>query len=226
VTIWAFLSDIHGNWPALQRAEALARESGATKFVCLGDVIGRGAPDACVQWVRDHAHIAIVGNRDLDYLNRIQPDLQDVVRGWVSEARDSDFIVSHGDPKLHASLNSRAERDDFRQVAAYLSQRGARLWLFGHTHRARVWQIDSQSSPILQAATVLEIGDTCPFVVNVGTTGLPLPGRGPASFTIYDDVRRTLRMQELPAARKRPLERGTTPRVDRPLQRVTGRNNE
>jgi predicted phosphodiesterase len=203
VTIWAFVSDIHGNWSALQRAEALACEAGATKFVCLGDVIGRGAPNECVEWVRDHADIAILGNRDLDYLDRVRPALQDVVRSWGSEACDSDFVVSHGDPKLHSTLNSRAERDQFRQVAAYLSDCGARLWLFGHTHRARVWQIDAQSPPILQVETELEIGDTQPFVVNVGTTGLQLPGRGPASFTIYDDVPRTLRMQELPAARRK-----------------------
>jgi hypothetical protein len=47
----------------------------------------------------------------------------------------------------------------------------------------------------------LEIGDAHQFVVNVGTTGLPLPGRGPASFTIYDDVGRTLHRQELPVTR-------------------------
>jgi predicted phosphodiesterase len=203
VTIWAFVSDIHGNWSALQRAEALAREAGATRFACLGDVIGRGAPNECVEWVRDHADIAIVGNRDLDYLDRVRPELQNMVQSWGSEARESDFVVSHGDPRLHSTLNSRAERDQFHRVAAYLCERGARLWLFGHTHRARVWQIDAQAPPIQQVEPELEIGETRPFVVNVGTTGLPLPGRGPASFTTYDDVRRTLRMQLLPVAQRK-----------------------
>jgi len=39
----AIISDLHGNEPALETALADARERGARRYVCLGDVIGYGA---------------------------------------------------------------------------------------------------------------------------------------------------------------------------------------
>ena len=43
--LYAVMSDIHANPQALARALADAREQGAEKFICLGDVVGYG-PDA------------------------------------------------------------------------------------------------------------------------------------------------------------------------------------
>jgi predicted phosphodiesterase len=48
----AILSDLHGNAPALETALADARERGARRYVCLGDVIGYGArPRHNLDWV-------------------------------------------------------------------------------------------------------------------------------------------------------------------------------
>ena len=48
----ALISDLHSNWPALEAAVDDARERGAQRFVCLGDVIGYGAaPCACLDEV-------------------------------------------------------------------------------------------------------------------------------------------------------------------------------
>jgi diadenosine tetraphosphatase ApaH/serine/threonine PP2A family protein phosphatase len=48
----ALISDLHANEPALLTALADARERGAERFVCLGDVIGYGAaPRQCLEWV-------------------------------------------------------------------------------------------------------------------------------------------------------------------------------
>jgi diadenosine tetraphosphatase ApaH/serine/threonine PP2A family protein phosphatase len=48
----ALISDLHSNWPALEVALADARERGARRFVCLGDVIGYGAkPTECLDLV-------------------------------------------------------------------------------------------------------------------------------------------------------------------------------
>ena len=48
----ALISDLHSNWPALEAAVSDARERGARRFVCLGDVIGYGAdPCACLDEV-------------------------------------------------------------------------------------------------------------------------------------------------------------------------------
>jgi predicted phosphodiesterase len=195
VTVWALVSDVHGNLRALQQAEQLARAEGADRFIALGDIIGRGDPNGCVAWVRDNATIAIVGNRDLDYLERVTPELQAVVLTWANEAAASDFVVSHGDPKLHRSLNSRAVRDGFRRVTAVLDERHARVWFFGHTHRARCWELEGETPRAVDPASVM-VRAGCRYVVNVGTTGLPLPGRGGTAFVLYDD--RVGRIRSLP----------------------------
>jgi predicted phosphodiesterase len=48
----AIISDLHGNWPALQTAVGDARSRGVRRFVCLGDVVGYGAkPRQCLDLV-------------------------------------------------------------------------------------------------------------------------------------------------------------------------------
>jgi diadenosine tetraphosphatase ApaH/serine/threonine PP2A family protein phosphatase len=50
----ALISDLHGNVPALELAIEDARERGARRFVCLGDVVGYGArPRACLDIVME-----------------------------------------------------------------------------------------------------------------------------------------------------------------------------
>jgi len=192
VTVWAFVSDVHGNLRALRQAERFAQAARADHFIALGDIIGRGDPAGCVAWVRDHATIAIAGNRDLDYLDHVTPELQAVVLGWPNEATASDFVVSHGDPKLHRPLNSTAERDAFRRVATLLEERQLRVWFFGHTHRSRCWELEDESVRAIDPASVT-LREGVGYVVNVGTTGLPLPGRGGAAFVLYDDRARRIR---------------------------------
>jgi predicted phosphodiesterase len=197
VTRWAFVSDVHGNRGALELAERMALAEGADRLVSLGDIIGRGDPDGCVAWVRDHATLAVVGNRDLDYLERVSPELRSVVLGWTREARAADFVLSHGDPRLHRPLSSGAERDGFRRAGAFMAEQGARVWLFGHTHRSRCWELHDGEVRFLDPAQVLMQPDRR-YVVNVGTTGLPLPGRGGAAFVLYDDRAGEIRSIPLP----------------------------
>lgn len=83
MTVWAFLSDIHGNATALERAIALARERGATRFACLGDLLGRGDPARCVDLIRELADLSLVGNRDLDWQDRVGPASSNTRRTWA-----------------------------------------------------------------------------------------------------------------------------------------------
>lgn len=191
MTIWAFVSDVHGNYPALKRAQAISEAHGAGRFVSLGDVVGRGAPDACVAWVMEHADLAVVGNRDLDHLALVNRDLQQVVLAWPRESRASDFIVSHGDARLHRELNSSGEKTGFGRASAYMREASARLWLFGHTHRSRIWELSSRGCVAVTESSV-RFAPGSSYIVNVGTTGKPLPGRGPAAVVLYDDVAATV----------------------------------
>jgi hypothetical protein len=43
----------------------------------------------------------------------------------------------------------------------------------------------------------VELEQEARYVVNVGTTGMPLPGRGPAAFATYDDMARRIEIVPL-----------------------------
>jgi predicted phosphodiesterase len=68
-----------------------------------------------------------------------------------------------------------------------MGERRARVWFFGHTHRSRAWELTPDHAAAL-AQSSIDLDPARCYVVNVGTTGLPLPGRGPAGFVIYDDT--------------------------------------
>jgi predicted phosphodiesterase len=201
MAVWAFVADVHGNFRALERAERLAREHGATRFVALGDLLGRGQPAECVAWVRAHAALAVVGNRDLDHLDLVGPHDQAFLRGLPRRASADDFLISHGDAKLDAALGSADERRGFRRAYAELAAAAKRLWFFGHTHHARVWRKTAPDAPperLNDDALALDFADPATrYVVNVGTTGRRLAGRGPASITVYDPSRAHLQRLEL-----------------------------
>jgi len=189
---WAFVSDVHGNYRALARAEQAARTRGADQFVVLGDLIGRGEPAACVAWARAHAALAVVGNRDLDHLALVDADAQAFLRALPTRAVAADFVVTHGDAKLDRALSTTDERRGFARAYAALAAVDRPLWFFGHSHHARVWRKRAADAPpelLLDSSLVLERGPGVRYLVNVGTTGRPLGGRGPASFTLYDSSR-------------------------------------
>lgn len=192
MAIWAFVADVHGNSRALARAEAAARARGAERFVALGDLLGRGDPAGCVAWVRAHAVLAVVGNRDLDHLALVDDADQAFLRALPPRAVAPDFVVTHGDAKLDRDLSTADERRGFARAYATLAVLDRPLWFFGHSHHARVWRKRSVDAPpelLPDAVVALERRAGVRYLVNVGTTGRPLGGRGPASFTLYDATR-------------------------------------
>ena len=73
MTLYAVISDIHANYPALEAVADDARETaqhegdGDVRFVCLGDVVDYGPqPNECMAWVRENVSIIIQGNHDRD----------------------------------------------------------------------------------------------------------------------------------------------------------------
>jgi predicted phosphodiesterase len=201
MAIWAFIADVHGNYRALERAERLARERGAARFVALGDLLGRGQPGACVAWVRAHAALAVVGNRDLDHIALVGPDDRAYLTRLPRRAAAADFLISHGDARLDPALNSADERRGFQRAYAALAAADKRLWFFGHTHHARVWRKAGPEAPPerLDAPTLsLDRADPATrYLINVGATGRRLAGRGPTSITLYDPERSYLERLDL-----------------------------
>jgi len=191
VSIWGFISDVHGNLLALERAIAACRESGAQQLVYLGDLLGRGDSDGCVERVVETAALSVVGNRDLDWAERVSARSRAYVLSLPRLAEADEFVAVHGDARLVRNLSADGRKRGFERAYCYLRERGKRLLFFGHTHQARVWRKSSPSAePELLPGRRIDLTDAreSVYFVNVGTTGLPFPGKGPPCCAVYDDV--------------------------------------
>jgi len=76
------VSDIHGNWPALEAVAAVPHDS----VVCLGDIVGYGPqPGECLRWLRANGAEIVQGNHDRaladDVPPRCRPDFE-----WLASA--------------------------------------------------------------------------------------------------------------------------------------------
>ena len=211
MAVWGLISDVHGNRPALERAVGLCRSRGAERFAFLGDLLGRGDPDGCVALIRSLADVSVVGNRDLDWQDRVGSESRAYVLSLPTAERAEDFLAVHGDARLDRDLNTDEARRGFGRAYRRLEREGARVGLFGHSHRARIWRLGSPNGPTVllhdavtnPAAAVIPLASDHPgtrYVVNVGTTGLPFPGKGPPSCAVYDLVARTVEILPLDPA--------------------------
>src|SRR6266566_2833425 len=114
--VWGLISDVHGNLPALEQALAVLEAAGATKLAFLGDYLGRGDSDRCVARIREVTEIAILGNRDLDWQDRVAPTSKAWVLGLPRTAQAGQLLVSHGDPRLTPSLSTSEISRDFARA--------------------------------------------------------------------------------------------------------------
>ena len=198
---WGLISDVHGNYAALEQALRLLEQAGANRLAFLGDYLGRGDSDGCIAKIRALADIAIVGNRDLDWQDRVSLASREYVLGLPRTAQADQLLLSHGDSRLTPSLSTSQINRQFARVWPELERHSARLWAFGHSHHARVWRkrLDGEG-PVLVETECVPIDAATYYCINVGTTGLPFPGKGGPSVALVDFARDEIR--------RIPLEQG------------------
>lgn len=185
--VWGLISDVHGNLAALEEAVRVLRAAGARRLAFLGDYLGRGDADGCVRRIRDVADVAILGNRDLDWQDRVAPASKAWVLGLPRTACAGPMLLSHGDPRLTPSLSTSQIGRDFPHAWQALDEHQRRIWAFGHSHHARVWRkagLTRAAELVTSERVMLE--REYRYFVNVGTTGLPFPGKGGPSVALVD----------------------------------------
>ena len=196
---WGLISDVHGNLAALNVAIRVLEEAGATRLAFLGDYLGKGDSDGCVERIQRVADVAIVGNRDLDWQDRVARTSKAWVLSLPRTASLGELLLSHGDARLTPSLSTSQIGRDFARVWGEMELSGARVWAFGHSHFARVWRKVARTDPAeLLSGARTPIESNSRYFVNVGTTGLPFPGRGGPSVAVVDFLRGEIRQLSLP----------------------------
>ena len=196
----AFISDIHGNRPALEAVVADIRRRGVQDIYCLGDLVGYGPdPNGVIDLIREMGIPAIAGNYDdgvgwergdcgCYYASAEARSIGDASYAFTVKAVTADrkrFLrdlpgelhVALGEVKLHLVHGSP------RQINEYLlSDRDERTFIrlaaaetddvlvFGHTHQP--WY--------------RVYGDV--LFVNVGSVGRPKDGDARAMYTVLRTV--------------------------------------
>lgn len=220
----ALISDLHGNFAALETVlEALDAVS-PERIVCLGDVVGYNAePHRCIDRLRSRSLVTVMGNHDADALapDSVAAGSRATTRraaAWTREqldAEDRRFLASlpnrHLDPagliavhgcylnEHHVTgyVTSTMLPDNLAAVAARPG--GPRIACCGHTHVPMCgWLEDGRCSEPPPRASVRWPAAARAVLVNPGSVGQPRDGDPRAAFALIDLAARTVEFHRLP----------------------------
>ena len=202
------LSDIHGNWEALEAVLEDA-EGRYERVMCCGDLVGYGAdPNRVSAWARKSCNWVVRGNHDractgledLGWFNPVArsaalwtlaaltPEnavyIRELPRGPLSIAG---FQLLHGAPLDEDEYMSSPEEAE--EAFRYLE---APLAFFGHTHVQGGFQLQEtrlvtipRVGPRASRHTV-EVNGDCGYLANPGSVGQPRDGDPRAAYLTYD----------------------------------------
>jgi len=185
-SVWGLVADVHGNLAALDTALSALRDAGATRLAFLGDYLGRGASDACVARIQAVGGPAVVGNRDLDWQDRVAAETKAWVLSLPLTIADGPLLLAHGDARLTPGTSTAEIGRGFVKAWAQLTAAGAVVLAFGHSHQARTWRKVAAEAPAEMLPASTTMGPGYRYFVNVGSTGLPFPGKGGPSVALVD----------------------------------------
>ena len=213
---YAVMSDIHANPWALERALADAREQGAEKFVCLGDVVGYG-PDAvgAVELARSVFDVALMGNHDAATVGLIsswnfRPEAKagflrhgielgaealSWLRGLPYVYRGELFAAAHGslvNPEAFAYILREGDA-----LAAFEAMDATPLLFVGHTHLSLAVERTGRSRVRVREADRLELSGKSAYIVNAGSVGYPR-NEPESVYALYDSDQGTVVWRRLP----------------------------
>jgi diadenosine tetraphosphatase ApaH/serine/threonine PP2A family protein phosphatase len=201
----AVISDIHGNWHALEAVLADVERERVDEIWCLGDVVGYGPqPNRCVEATRARAAVCLIGNHDLAALGRADltcftPDAAVSARWTADELADGtrDYLATlePAAERPGAQLFHGSPRDpvweyilDESAVRAALDLTSAALVLVGHSHIPIALQLSDGgelAGGLARGGSELELSDGR-WLLNPGSVGQPRDGDPRAAFLLVD----------------------------------------
>lgn len=202
---YLIVSDLHGNWPALEAVLAAARDY--EKVLFLGDAVGY-YPDGekVVGWLRSVGAVGIMGNHD-DWLVKIDglevegPILE--ILAWQAERLSpanleylsalpwtrhlEDALLVHGSP-----CDPLAYLENTEQAKNAFGCTEARITFHGHTHHAGAYtQIKGPNGDWIRFQRCVPSADIivapkARIIANPGSVGQPRDGMPGAAYLIWD----------------------------------------
>jgi diadenosine tetraphosphatase ApaH/serine/threonine PP2A family protein phosphatase len=217
----AIISDLHGNREALEKVFAHIRESGVGRIYCLGDVVGYGPePEFCVDLVRGHAELCLMGNHDealLQDASDFNPHARAAIEytrelmkpKWYSSSekkarwewlrnlplthQEGRFLFVHGsprDPVREYVLSTDGFLNPDKLRSVFDSFQG--VCLGGHTHHPGLHDEDLRFHGLEGRETLtMPLPEGKRCFVNVGSTGQPRDGDNRACYAVLEDTQVT-----------------------------------
>ncbi len=217
----AVISDLHSNREAVEAVFGHIRNLGVDRIFCLGDVVGYGPePEFCVDLVRGHAEMCLMGNHDealfhdardfnahargaIDYTRkRMKPawysgSEKKARWRWVQDLpldyKEGRFHFVHGsprDPVREYVLSTDGFLNPDKLSAIFDSFKGVAVG--GHTHHPGMHD-ESLRFHGLDGGTScsMTIPDVGKYFINVGSVGQPRDGDNRACYAVLEDDRVT-----------------------------------
>ncbi|HEY8629719.1 MAG TPA: metallophosphoesterase family protein [Gaiellaceae bacterium] len=211
----AVISDVHGNYHAL---EAVLKEIDAARVDavwCLGDTVGYGPrPNECCDLVRDRAGHCLVGNHDLVVLGELTvSEFNDEAAAaaiWTAEVMTPEsraFLASlkpfgevEGIDLFHASARDPVWEYVLTEEAARatLELSSAQLVLVGHSHVALAISADDGRVDGGPARGGSKINLDGRRLLNPGSVGQPRDGDPRAAWVLLDLEERFAEFHRVP----------------------------
>ena len=203
----AVISDIHGNYHALETVLAGIADARVDTIWCLGDTVGYGPrPNDCCELVESQAERSLVGNHDLVVLGELAVSdfndeaaaaatwttsvLTDQSRTFLSGLKP--FGTADGVELFHASARDPVWEYVLTEEAAHatLELTEAPIVLVGHSHVALALAAngDGVVGGLAPAGTEVELSGR--WLLNPGSVGQPRDGDPRAAWLLLDFDRR------------------------------------
>lgn len=220
---YAILSDVHANLEALRAVLAQLDGEAIDELLCLGDLVGYHAdPNDCIALLRERGALCIAGNHDRAAVGRgdtryfgeaarraiewtrreLTPESARYLGELPLTLRRGGLLLVHGalhpapSADLHLTSVTRAAYSlDALCGGAYAE----RVCLFGHTHRAAVYERRGREA-LRRRERQLALDPAGAYLINPGSVGQPRDGDPRAAYALIDvDAagRRTLRLRRV-----------------------------
>lgn len=215
----AIISDIHGNYQALQAILADLAGLAIDEVISLGDNIGYGPePEEVVATLRERAIPSVLGNHDYALLNqrawkRLNPDPQrslELTAPLLSPAsreyieKCPPVLLAHGARFVHgappAAVGTYLINPSASRVEGLLSTFPEQICFFGHTHELAFFHWRDQTllpHPSPTEPLAIEAGSR--YLLNAGSVGQPRDHWNKlAKYLIWDRAAQTIEARAIP----------------------------
>jgi predicted phosphodiesterase len=202
---YGIFSDIHGNLEALQRVLESMNRLGVERKVCLGDIVGYGPfPNECVELVKEHSDVVILGNHDSVAVGRessedwnnynaqraiewtaktLNTSSADYLRKLPYMVNEESLCFVHASPWEAEKWRYVSSLDDAVDAFSFFT---SKICFIGHTHWPIIVIMEGEQSFHVSETLFHTWQPTQRLLVNDGSVGQPRDRNPLASWCLCD----------------------------------------